>query len=57
MELLPYAKEAAECRRKALDYVGRPEATFLISVAREFERLDRDSVGLRVSTRQQSRDG
>ena len=32
-------QEAEDCRRKALAYVGRPEATFLLRVAREFDRL------------------
>jgi hypothetical protein len=31
--------EAANCRRKALTYLGRREAPFLLRVAREFERL------------------
>jgi hypothetical protein len=32
-------EEAEDCRRKALSYLGRPEAPFLLRVAREFERL------------------
>ena len=32
-------EEAGECRRRAQAYVGQPEATFLLKVAREFERL------------------
>ena len=31
--------EADDCRRKALCYLGRPKAQFLLRVAREFERL------------------
>jgi hypothetical protein len=31
--------EAEDCRRKALSYLGRPEAPFLLRVAREFDRL------------------
>ena len=31
--------EADDCRRKALCYLGGPEARFLLRVAREFERL------------------
>jgi hypothetical protein len=34
-----FEEEAENCRRKALAYVGRPEATFLLSVARQFDRL------------------
>jgi hypothetical protein len=34
-----FEEEAEDCRRKALAYVGQPEATFLLRVAREFERL------------------
>jgi hypothetical protein len=32
-------EEAEDCRRKALAYLGRPEAPFLLRVAREFDRL------------------
>jgi hypothetical protein len=31
--------EAEACRNKALAYLGRPEAAFLLKAAREFERL------------------
>jgi hypothetical protein len=31
--------EAENCRRKALAYLGRPEASLLLRVAREFDRL------------------
>ena len=32
-------QEAEECRGRAVSYLGRPEATFLLRVAREFDRL------------------
>ena len=32
-------QEAEECRSKALSYLGRPEAPFLLHIAREFDRL------------------
>jgi hypothetical protein len=32
-------EEAEDCRRKALSYLGRPEAPFLLRLARELERL------------------
>lgn len=32
-------EEADDCRRRALAYLGKPEAPFLLRVAREFERL------------------
>ncbi len=32
-------QDAEECREKALCYLGRPEATFLLRAAREFDRL------------------
>ena len=35
-----FAEEAEICRRKALAYVGQPEAKFLIRVAKEFDRLE-----------------
>ena len=31
--------EAEVCRQKALSYLGKPEATFLLRIAREFDRL------------------
>jgi hypothetical protein len=31
--------EAVECRQKAMCYLGKPEAPFLLRVAGEFERL------------------
>ena len=39
MAQMCFEEEAEDCRRKALAYVGRPEASFLLGVAREFERL------------------
>lgn len=32
-------EQAEECRERALAYLGRPEATFLLRAAREFDRL------------------
>jgi hypothetical protein len=32
-------EEASECRRIALVYVGQPGGSFLVRVAREFDRL------------------
>jgi hypothetical protein len=31
--------EAAQCRRQAAEFVGRPEAAFLLSVASSFDDL------------------
>jgi hypothetical protein len=31
--------EAENCRDKAMSYLGKPEARFLLRVAREFDRL------------------
>ncbi len=31
--------EAEECRRRALCYLGRPEAPILLHMAQEFDRL------------------
>jgi len=31
--------EAEECRRKAIDYAGKPEAQFLLRLARSFDEL------------------
>lgn len=32
-------EEADECRRKAHSYLGKPEASVLVQMAHEFERL------------------
>jgi hypothetical protein len=32
-------EEAELCRQRALAYLGRPEATFLLRLAREYEAL------------------
>lgn len=45
MNLLCFQEEAEDCRRKALAYVGQPEATFLLRVAREFDRLASERKG------------
>jgi hypothetical protein len=42
MQLSPFDEEAEHCRRQALAYLGRPEAPFLLKVAREFDRLARE---------------
>lgn len=45
MNSLAYKEEAEDCRQKALAYLGRPEATLLLRVAREFDRLARTRTG------------
>jgi hypothetical protein len=35
-------EEAEACRTKALAFLGRPEASILLKMAREFERLARE---------------
>ena len=40
---MDYSKEAEACRREALRYLGKPEAPFLLRVARAFDDLDRSS--------------
>ena len=37
--ILDPREEAATCRRRALAWVGKPEAILLLRAAREFERL------------------
>lgn len=36
--------EAKTCRQKAVSYPGKPEARFLLRVAREFDRLAKEPV-------------
>jgi len=39
-----FTEQAEQCRRQALCYLGRPEAPFLLQVARAFDDLaQRDS--------------
>lgn len=40
MEQTGLLEEAQNCRRKAIDYIGQPEASFLLQVAKAFEDLD-----------------
>lgn len=39
MAQLSFHEEADDCRRKALTYVGRPEAPFLLKIAKAFDEL------------------
>ena len=39
MESRALQEEAEECRRKAITYLGKAEAPFLLKIAREFDRL------------------
>jgi hypothetical protein len=48
---MDYSKEAEACRRKALRYLGKPEAPFLLQVARAFDDLDRSSASDAPDTR------
>ena len=41
--MLSFEEQAEDCRRQALSYVGHPEASLLIRVAREFDRLAAES--------------
>ena len=47
MDQIGLLEEAENCRRKALTYLGQPEATFLLRVAKAFEELDAQKRGLR----------
>ena len=37
-----FSEEAEKCRQQALSYLSRPEAPFLLRIAREFDRLERE---------------
>lgn len=39
MESLTLREEAEDCRRRAHSYLGKPEASVLLQMAREFDRL------------------
>jgi hypothetical protein len=39
MDSLTLRQEAEECREKAHSYPGQPEASVLLNMAREFDRL------------------
>jgi hypothetical protein len=45
---ISFEEEAEDCRRQALAYVGQPEASFLMRVAREFDRLAHEPRACRV---------
>jgi hypothetical protein len=40
MKHIDLLEEAQDCRRRALTYLGQPEATLLLRVAKEFEQLN-----------------
>jgi hypothetical protein len=40
MDRIGMLEEAENCRRQALSYIGRPEAPFLLRVAKAFEDLE-----------------
>ncbi len=42
MAIADLSQEAEDCRRKALSYLGQPEAPFLLHLAREFERIENE---------------
>ena len=37
--IMVFKEQAESCRRQAVDFLGRPEAPFLLSVARAFDEL------------------
>jgi hypothetical protein len=43
MKPTTFEEAADRCRQMALEYLSRPEAPFLLRVAREFDRLQRTS--------------
>jgi hypothetical protein len=47
MDHIGLLEEAENCRRKALAYLGQPEATFLLRAAKAFEELGSEKRGLR----------
>jgi hypothetical protein len=40
------SEEAEICRRKAIRYLGQPEAPFLLRIAREFDKLSEENADL-----------
>jgi hypothetical protein len=44
MRKLFFGDEAKACRRQALQFAGRPEAHFLLRVARSFEELEDEAL-------------
>ncbi len=47
MDQIPLLEEAENCRRKALAYLGQPEAVLLLRAAKAFEELDLEKRDLR----------
>lgn len=46
MDQIGLLEEAENCRRRAITYLGLPEAMFLLRVAKAFEELDAQKRGL-----------
>ncbi len=51
MKHIDLLEEAQDCRRKALAYLGQPEAALLLRVAKGFEGLDAEKRSCSVSGR------
>jgi len=47
MDHIALLEEAEICRRKAMNYLGKPEGVFLLRAAKAFEELDTEKRGLR----------
>ena len=47
-EQITLREEAQDCRRKALAYIGQPEATFLMGAAKAFDDLADAEEGSRL---------
>ena len=45
---MDYAREAEACRAEALRQLGKPEAPFLLRLARAFDELERRGPGRKV---------
>jgi hypothetical protein len=55
MKQIDLLQEAQDCRRRAVSYVGQPEATLLLKVAKEFEQLNETKRALHSSWLYKSR--
>lgn len=49
MKHIDLLEEAQDCRRKALTYLGQPEAALLLRVAKEFEEMDAEKRSVQLS--------
>lgn len=51
---MSFTEEAEKCRTQALSYLGKPEAPFLLSVARAFDQLESSKPAFMIAAKREA---